>query len=178
VQAQVCSGRDRRDAHAPAVNSIVTGCAPAEEAITRAAVPQKRARSPRRRSSHVSPASPTSESDRLRDARFPRRAGPVESPTRCPCDNEGRSASAVASRRECCSTPEAVISASWPPRVATGSHAAAQRLAALGPAGRRRRASGVVARVGAARLRRPGSGCPWASRMAARLMTSAIRRLL
>jgi hypothetical protein len=31
---------------------------------------------------------------------LPRKAGPVESPTRCPYDNEGRSASAVASRRE------------------------------------------------------------------------------
>ena len=37
--------------------------------------------------------------DRLvRRAWFPRRAGPVESPTRCPYDNEGRSAPAVATR--------------------------------------------------------------------------------
>jgi hypothetical protein len=36
----------------------------------------------------------------MHESRFPRRAGPVESPTRCPYDNEGRSASAVASQPE------------------------------------------------------------------------------
>src|SRR5205823_803126 len=35
---------------------------------------------------------------RIRQLRNPRRAGPVESPTRCPYDNEGRCASVVASR--------------------------------------------------------------------------------
>ena len=38
------------------------------------------------------------ESDPEQDARFPRRAGPAASPTRCPYDDEGRSASAVERR--------------------------------------------------------------------------------
>jgi hypothetical protein len=64
------------------------------------------------------------------------RAGPVESPTRCPYDNEGRSASAVASRPECGSfTPVAVAAAPWPLRIASSSAAtaASPSLRVLGP---------------------------------------------
>src|SRR5450755_3100625 len=51
---------------------------------------------------------------RLARSRYPRQAGPVESPTRCPYDNEGRSAPAVASRPECgSSTPTAEVCHPW-----------------------------------------------------------------
>jgi hypothetical protein len=48
------------------------------------------------------PAAVTSDPGRKRPRRAscPRRAGPVESPTRCPYDNEGRSALAVVSQPE------------------------------------------------------------------------------
>ena len=55
-------------------------------------------------------------------ARVPRVAGPVESPTRCPYDNEGRSASATTSRPDGgSSTPVAVATCSWPLCCSTGS---------------------------------------------------------
>jgi hypothetical protein len=55
----------------------------------------------------------------MREARD---VGPVESPTRCPYDNEGRSASAVASRPERgSSTPTPATAARLPLRCAMGS---------------------------------------------------------
>jgi hypothetical protein len=47
----------------------------------------------------------------------------VESPARCPYDNEGRSASAVAGRPERgLSTPQAVPPPRWPHRIDSASH--------------------------------------------------------
>ena len=52
----------------------------------------------------------------------PRVAGPVKSPTRCRCDNEGRCALAVAARPECdFLMPRGVAAARWPLRRKFGS---------------------------------------------------------